>query len=171
MATQALARPQFGSMDHLRRPASVLDRVAERQDRFLRLKARARQGIERVAAQTKATAKDVGIRTAEVAGTAFAFGAMQGGMQEKLMIGPVPLDLLAGVAAHAAGFMVDPGLSPHLHAVGDGALAAFATTWGRAIGKRARKAMGLPPGVAGEVPPEGGGALSNEELARLARRG
>lgn len=172
MPTHALARPTFAPIDHLRRTTSVMDRVAERQDRFLRQKAR-----HAVTAMKEAKPKlmDLAVSTAEAGAVAFTFGFMHGRAPEKLMIGPVPLELAVGVGAHAIGVFGPQDMSSHMHAVGVGAIASFLHSLGRGVGRKARKAAGLPPAaesiLAGEESEvTGGGALSDEELARLARR-
>ena len=170
----AIARPQFGSLDHLRRSSgSVMENVAERQGRFLRLKAR--QAVDKVKEKGPA-AKEVGIRSLEIGGTAVAWGMAHAYFDpDKLMLGPLPLDLLVGVGAHLVGLFGPEAAASHLHAVGDGSVAAFGFSLGRGFGRKLRQARGLPPRVdttllSGEAS-TGGGALSDEELARLARRG
>ena len=60
---------------------------------------------------------------------------------------------------------------PHLHSVGNGALAAHFHTVGRGVGKDMRAKAGLPPlMVSGEGPAEGGSNLSDDALLEMARR-
>jgi hypothetical protein len=177
MPIQALARPHFGSMDHLRRPTSVMDRVADRQDKFLRLKAR------QIADKVKPKAgdlKELAITAGTSGAVAFGFGFLHGRLDpSKMMVGPIPIDLLVGVGASLASATPMAGeAAPYLQAAGIGAISAFAAAFGRGLGRKARKAAGLPPVaetlVSGETdgqPSTGGGALSQDELRRLAQRG
>lgn len=175
MATHAMTRPHFAPMDHLRRPMSVLDRVAERQGKFVRLKAR--QAVEAVREKTpeiKAVAVAQGVSGAAAMGFGFLHGRFEA---KKLMVGPVPWELAAGLGAHVAAFTgIGKEYAPYLHAFGLGAINSFLHSFGRGLGRKARKAAGLPPVaetlLSGEDEGEttGGGALSDEELARLARR-
>lgn len=177
MAMHALARPHFGSMEHLRRPTSVMDRLADRQDKFIRLKAR--QIADRVKPKT-GELKEVAVIAATSSAVSFGFGFLHGRLDpRKMMIGPIPLDLLVGVGASLASITPMAGeAAPYLRAAGIGGLNAFAATFGRGLGRKARKAAGLPPvaesAMSGEEPASnaktGGGALSDEELSRLAHR-
>jgi len=115
------------------------------------------------------------VRTMVVSGTSFAFGVANGRFGAVTPLG-VPIDLGVGVAAHLAGFTGIVGnATAHAHAIGDGALAAYTYTVGRGTGKAWRKKSGLPEmagmdGVAGKIEATGGGGLSDEQLAALARR-
>jgi hypothetical protein len=168
MATE-MTRSQAGGVE--RRSPSVLDRLAAGRERFLRLKAR--QGVELQDFQT--TLKQVGIAQAESGAVSLLLGYMAGRAPEYLHVGPLPLELVAGVGTHIVGLIAAPEIGQHFHAVGVGALDSFFNSLGRGLGRRARKAAGLPPpaetllaGDGGDT--SGGGALSDEELARLARR-
>jgi len=114
--------------------------------------------------------------TAVSTGTAFALGVVQGKTGGFEFMG-LPLDLLVGGAAHAAGFMKLGGKnSNHLHNVGNGALALYAGTMGRAIGANWKTTgkLGLGGGakVAGMLPEGMSGAdtLSDADLAASVLR-
>lgn len=115
--------------------------------------------------------------TAVTAGTAFALGVAQGKTGGIEIMG-APLDLLVGAGAHVAGFMKLGGkASHHLHAVGNGALALYAGTMGRAIGVNWKTTgkLGLPAGgfkSAGELPEgmSGSDQLSDADLAAAVLR-
>lgn len=116
------------------------------------------------------------VRTAEVATVALGFGYIQGRFGPK-KLGPIPLDLLLGSAGHVVGLMELAGeFTPHLHNLADGAIASFANTWGRGVGRDGRIKAGKTPLVSGSVgampiiEATGGGALTNEELDRLNER-
>jgi hypothetical protein len=176
----AVARPQFGSIEHLRRTGSVMDRLGDRQHKFLRLKAR------QIADKVKPAAgnlKDLAVEVGAATGVAFGFGFLHGRVEpQKMMLGPFPADLLVGAGACVASIMPFAGeAAPLLRAGGMGALGAFASTFGRGLGRKARKSAGLPPvmetTMSGDDLPgrttgttSGGGALSEEELARVAHR-
>jgi hypothetical protein len=152
-----------------------MDRIGERQDKFIRLKAR--QIADKVKPKT-GDLKQVAVTAATSSAVAFGFGFLHGRLDpQKMMVGPIPVDLLVGVGATLASVTPIAGeAAPYLEAAGIGALAAFSSAFGRGLGRKARKAAGLPPVaeslLAGETatPATGGGALSDDELARLARR-
>lgn len=74
------------------------------------------------------------VRTAEVSGTAFGLGVIQGKTGGVEIMG-VPLELAVAGAAAGLGYLGAAGkMSDHLINVGDGALAAYATTMGRGVG-------------------------------------
>lgn len=114
-------------------------------------------------------------RTAIVGTTSLALGVIQGKTGGVEILG-LPLDLLIGAGAHAAGFMKLGGKnSAHLHNVGDGALALYAGTMGRAIGAnwKATGKLGLGGAkVSGMLPQGMSGAdtLSDQELAAAVLR-
>jgi hypothetical protein len=169
MATDMTRSQQLGSIE--RRSPSVLDRLASGRERFLKLKAR--QGVE--PQDMTASLKRVGIAQAESGAVSLILGYMAGRAPEYLRVGPLPLELVAGFGSHLVGLIASPEIGHHFHAVGVGALDSFLNSLGRGLGRRARKAAGLPPpaesllaGDDGDM--TGGGALSDEELARLARR-
>ena len=62
------------------------------------------------------------------------------------MVGPVPWELAAGLGAHVAAFTgIGKEYAPYLHAFGLGAINSFLHSFGRGLGRKARKAAGLPP--------------------------
>lgn len=74
--------------------------------------------------------------TLEVAAGAFLGGAMEGKTAGKA-IGPVPLNLLAGVVTWGAGhFGLVGDHSHHLQNLGDGMIGSYAAATGYAWGKR-----------------------------------
>lgn len=111
------------------------------------------------------------IRTAEVGMGAFVMGGVQGRFGD-VSIGPVPVSLGSGLLLHAAGFAGVGGKNAsHLHAIGDGCLAAYLATLGTGVGADLRK-KAVSSGIAGDVntgvPGTGGGVLTDEEQAALA---
>lgn len=173
MATDALTRSHGGALEQTRRAPSVLDRLAAGQNRFLRL--RARQGLDDVDGGLVARVKAAGIAQAESGALSLVLGYMAARSPQYLKVGPLPLEIVVGLGSHAIGLIASPTAAVHLHAVGMGALDSFMNSLGRGLGRRARKAAGLPPVaeslLAGDDGDStGGGALSDEELARLARR-
>ncbi|MDX2087869.1 MAG: hypothetical protein SFX73_08465 [Kofleriaceae bacterium] len=172
MEKDLLTRTQ-GGLEAGRRAPSVLDRLAQGQSRFLRLAAR--HGVEVSDGSVVTRLKAAGIAQAESGALSLVLGYLAARSPEYLKVGPLPLELVVGVGSHAIGLIASPHAATHLHAVGMGAIDSFMNSLGRGLGRRARKAAGLPPppetllaGDAGEV--TGGGALSDEELASLARR-
>ena len=112
-----------------------------------------------------------GVDATLASATAFGLGIWQTRSDHQKLLG-VPVDLAVGLAAHAAGFMgVGGKAAPHLHSVGNGALAAHFHTIGRGVGKDMRAKAGLPPVmISGEGPAEGGSNLSDDALLAMARR-
>jgi hypothetical protein len=168
MATE-MTRSHSGALE--RRAPSVMERLAAGRERFLRLKAR--QGVE--VDDFHDSLKRVVISQAESGGVSLMLGYLAGRAPEYLRVGPLPLELVVGLGTHAVGLIASPDVGHHLHSVGVGALDSFFNSFGRGLGRRARKAAGLPlaaesllAGDEGDM--TGGGALSDEELARLARR-
>lgn len=69
----------------------------------------------------------------------------------------VPIDAVGGVALHLLGFWLDNNVSRHLHHLGTGALAGYATKAGVGYGTSLRMKAGLSPvAVSGEPLPAGG---------------
>lgn len=167
----AIVKPKFGNMEHLRRP-SVMERVAERQGRHLRLRARqVTQTVQEVWPRLQTQLPLMG----EAAAVGLGFGYFHGSDPEKLSWKGVPLELAVGLGACAMSAFVSEKASQHATAIGLSSLASFANSVGRGLGRRHRQAAGLPLATTSRVSGEegdrtGGGALSDEELARLARR-
>jgi hypothetical protein len=114
-------------------------------------------------------------RAMVVAGTSFGFGLVNGRYGAITPLG-VPVDLGVGIGAHLLGFTGLAGkMTPQAHAIGDGALSAYAYTVGRGTGKVWRKKAGLPL-IEGsndnrrQITEQGGGGLSDEKLAELLNR-
>lgn len=110
------------------------------------------------------------IQTAEVGAAAFACGIVQGVWPGRSLWG-VPYDLLAGLGLHVLAFAgVGKGYQKHMHALGDGALAAFLVTVGRDAGGELKRKYKIE-GVSGIDGVSGGASLADEELARMVRAG
>ena len=172
MEKDLLTRMQGGGLESSRRP-SVLERLASGKDRFMKLASRG--GTDADNGTMVDRLKAAGIAQAESGALSLVLGYMAARSPEYLKVGPLPLELVVGVGSHAVGLIASPTASVHLHAVGMGAIDSFMNSLGRGLGRRARKSAGLPPLpetlLAGEEEPAtGGGALSDEELASLARR-
>jgi hypothetical protein len=92
------------------------------------------------------------IRTAEVGGTAFAIGLVQG-RSDGIEVFGLPLELLMGGGLTIFSLMGGAGeMSDHLAAIGDGAIAAYATTLGRGVGVTMRqKALGASGGGSSQL--------------------
>lgn len=119
------------------------------------------------------------VRACEVAGSAFAFGLVQGRFKAQggLTVFGLPVDLLAGIGLHALG-VFGRRHSHHFHAFADGALASFATTTGYRVGERWGAGGSLMRGLSGmfgDAEPAGGAALAGttaeDQLARMVRAG
>lgn len=105
-------------------------------------------GIREKAEQT--TERLIG--TAETAGAAFAAGVIQGKTGGVEVFG-VPLELGLGIGLNAFAFLGGAGRhSEHLHNVGNGFLAAYATTMGRGVGATWGHKSALGAGSSGALP-------------------
>jgi hypothetical protein len=111
------------------------------------------------------------IRTAEVGGTAFAIGVLNGKTGGVEIMG-VPLELGAGVALNVLSYMGAAGkMSDHLGNVGDGALSSFATMEGVKIGLQWKQKSegGGQASSPKEIPASNKGVdLTPEEVAHAA---
>lgn len=132
--------------------------------------------IEGIKNHTEKTVEKV-IRTAEVGGTAFAIGVLNGKTGGVEIMG-VPLELGAGIALNVLSYMGAAGkMSDHVGNVGDGALASFATMEGVKIGLQwAQKSGGgqgsLPSGAAPSLPAANAGVgLTPAEVAASVAHG
>lgn len=92
-------------------------------------------------------------QTAEIGAGALASGVLSGRFGA-LSLGPIPLDLLAGLGLHALGFSGMLGnLSDDAHNVGDGMLAAYLVKLGAGLGTEMRiRAGGSPFTTSGAGP-------------------
>jgi len=122
------------------------------------------------------------VRSGVITLTAFSFGIIQGKFhdQKGLVAYGVPVDALAGAVFHAAAlFGFARNHASLLHALGDGALAAFLATTGYKIGQRwGEGTKGFLPAVrdtlhgafVGEDKPvSGGSSITDDELKNLVR--
>lgn len=93
------------------------------------------------------------LQTAEVGGTAFAFGFMRGKMADQdgnLDVVGIPASLGSSIGLHALGFLGVFGKhSEHAHNLGDGALAEYATVAGMRMGTRNEDGSRGTPRIAG----------------------
>jgi hypothetical protein len=126
--------------------------------------------IEGIKQHTEKTVEKV-VRTAEVGGTAFAVGILNGKTGGVEIMG-VPLELGAGLALNVLSYMGAAGkMSDHLGNVGDGALASFATMEGVKIGLQWAQKSGSPQQAlpaAGTPAITKGVTLTPEEVAHAA---
>lgn len=89
--------------------------------------------IANIREQAEATTERL-VTTAETAGAAFAMGVLQGKTGGVQLFG-VPLELGLGLGLNAFALLGGAGKhSVHLNNVGNGCLAAYATTLGRGVG-------------------------------------
>lgn len=76
------------------------------------------------------------VRSTEVGASALVLGVVMGKYPKAETIGGIPTGLAVAAAFHGMGlFGVGGDMANHLHAFGDGALAAFANSFGNQIGK------------------------------------
>jgi hypothetical protein len=128
--------------------------------------------IEGIKQHTERTVEKV-VRTAEVGGTAFAIGVLNGKTGGVEVMG-VPLELGAGIALNVLSYMGAAGkMSDHLGNVGDGAIASFATMEGVKVGLQWAAKSGGGGGQMGggskqNLPPPQGVGLTPEEVSHAA---
>lgn len=133
-------------------------------DRLMSLKNRV-AGLRKTA---EATTEKI-VRTAEVGGTAFLAGVLQGRGGVEVL--GVPLELGAGVGLNLLGYFNAAGkMSDHLNNVGDGALAAYFVTLGRGVGEEMEEKSGDKKKVGGKETKTiaKGVSLTQEEIAHTA---
>lgn len=108
------------------------------------------------------------VTTSEVSAASFLLGLAQGKWGSIVVLG-MPVDLLAGLGLHLAGFAGVAGRqSLHLHAFGDGALASFFSGLGFKVGTSMKAGTASRGDMAGVT---GGASLADEELARMVAAG
>lgn len=125
--------------------------------------------IEKIKSHTEKVTEKI-VRTAEVGGTAFAVGVMNGKTGGVELLG-VPAELAAGLALNVLGYMGAAGkMSDHLGNIGDGALAAFATMEGAKIGVKWQEKAALSGGGQASIPAATKGvSLTPEEVEYAAQ--
>ncbi len=105
----------------------------------------------------------------EVFGGALVMGGIHGRFGDLAPLG-VPVSLGTGLLLHGAAFAGIGGKNAkHLHGLGNGSLAAYATTLGIGIGTKMRHTGAA--GISGDVPgtrSAGGGVLTDAEMNRMA---
>ncbi|HKY36471.1 MAG TPA: hypothetical protein VJN18_11060 [Polyangiaceae bacterium] len=91
------------------------------------------------AANIKEAARDAimtVVQTAEVTTCAFSLGVINGYWSQPELLG-IPVSGLVAAGFHTVGFILDEGSgAEHLHNLGDGAMAAWATTMGVGVGAK-----------------------------------
>lgn len=88
------------------------------------------------------------VTSAEIQGAAFLMGLVDGRWQNPKILG-IPAALIVGLALHTAGFAGFGGSrDADLHALGDGALAAYSVGLGNEVGTRMRTRTTTPAGGA-----------------------
>lgn len=138
----------------------AMHRLESIKKRIANIREHAEQTTERVVA------------TAETFGAAFAMGVVQGRTGGVELFG-VPVELGLGLGLNAFALLGGAGrASTHVNAVGNGCLAAYATTLGRGVGSTWKdKASGttsqLGGGGQGQIKASGS-TLSPAEVAQVA---
>lgn len=115
------------------------------------------------------------IASAEIGGTAFALGILEGrtppGNKEAFEVMGVPIPLVTTLAAHAfALFGVGRGMESHFRAIGNGALATHLNGIGRRMGTEMleRQTVSGDAGPASLPPKREGMSITADQLAELA---
>jgi len=110
-------------------PKASLAQVSKLKTRLERLQKSTRK-LRQKAGETVSSL----INTAEIGGTAFVWGYAKSKLDTTEVQG-IPGELIAAVSAHALSIMgVGQNMEPHLKAIGDGSLAAWAYQTGLGMG-------------------------------------
>lgn len=107
------------------------------------------ESMQRRIATVKKDAEEkvmIAVQTAEVSASAFSLGVINGRWNRPEFVG-VPVDALAGMALHAAGFLIDDKGGGHLHNLGDGCLASYMSGLGLGVGLKMRTEALNPSGA------------------------
>ena len=103
----------------------------------------ARKSVARVKEQAS-EAVEVVVAAAEVSGTSFGLGIVNGRWGSPEVIG-VPVDAGVGIAAHVLAFM---DIAPeHLHNVGNGGLGSYFSALGVGVGQKMAREARQPAAV------------------------
>lgn len=88
--------------------------------------------------ETRSTVRTI-VHGAETISTSFGMGFINGywGEGKGVELLGAPLEVVVGLTSHFAGFLIDDDMSPHLHAIGTGALSAWAAGFGTGAGVQA----------------------------------
>lgn len=133
--------------------------IVRMRERAERLQAYAKRTLER----SKEVVTTV-VTTIEVTAAAFGWGVVKGKWGEVEIFG-APLTLVAGLSLHVLAFFgVAGNMGSHLHALGDGTLASWASTTGIAAGDAWRLKAG---GGSAALP---GGKTSGDDIEREISR-
>ena len=119
------------------------------------------------------------VSASETAGAAFALGVIGGKYGTDADIGGIPIALSTALLLHAAGlFGIGGDMASHLHAFGNGALAAAAADFGGQVGRGTKNGLSITQALKAAAQPGGGSLtastvsgqrLSDAELAALAK--
>lgn len=106
-------------------------------------------------------------------------GFVQGRYGGYKLFNTIPFEVILAAGFHGVGVFGPKSAAKQFHNLGNGALASFATALGRGFGKQQRAKAGEKPLLQGlsegldELSGgngEGGGALSTDDLIRMAER-
>jgi hypothetical protein len=105
-------------------------------------------------------------------------GYVQGRYGGYKLFGSIPFEVLVAAGFHGVAVFGPKGSARQFHNLGNGALASYATAMGRGFGRQQRSKAGEPDLMSGlskgldDVlgPMEGGGALSTDDLIKMAER-
>lgn len=113
------------------------------------------------------------VHTLEAGASAFGFGVLHGRSADPdgVQLVGIPVELVAGVGLHAAGFLGLGGkMSSHLHGFADGAIASYATRMGYTLGTKWKESGGgtgiLESQRRNKYVGQGADVLSDEELVK-----
>jgi len=150
-------------------------------DNAITMTKRARDAAARMSEATEKVAGQVA-QTLEIGAGALGMGTLTGRFGP-IKLGPIPIDLLGGLALHLGGFFGLYGkYAEHGHNLADGVLANYLSTLGAGLGTTLRLKAGLSAFTAGEnarlhggMPTShagalgGGSPLTEAEMAAMAQ--
>jgi hypothetical protein len=159
MASKSLAKMKGFSLSHVN---ALRAKMARLHGATAKIRAKAGETMETL------------VRTGEISATSFALGVVHTRFADANnappMVMGVPVELLAGVAAHGLAFMgIGRGMESHLKAVGDASLGMYFATLGRGVGKQLKSGQPLLDGFKSRNLIAGDDALTADAYNRLAQ--
>ena len=132
--------------------------VEKMYKRIQALQSRAKNAVEKA---DKAVEQVV--ETLETTSTSFALGLYRGRYGQKEFQN-IPMEVIIGAGLHAAAFLTESDMAPHMRSLGNGAIACYAAFLGQSFGEKERLKS-----VVSTASVKGTDTLSDAELASMAR--
>lgn len=149
---------------------------------FAKMRKRAEGALTRLKGMKEKAADAAGrvVQTMTIGGVSFGFGVVHGRFVDEqgnrgIEFVGIPLELFVGGVSHLLGFVGGMKYADHLHNLGNGAIASYATMAGVGVGERMRLREAQQEG--GDVPATSGArrrvsaprSTSTDDLLNIAR--